>query len=366
MTGVRKLHSGELIELRPGHARVTPDAGVSVHASETSGLGNVIPFQRPRAAESHAPDVTLPTDAARLPRTGSPASAPGSRCSRRCRSRCTLRCSCISAREPEPLASIGVEVISAEIVLGANESTGAEKDAGRGPEHQPIRRLDGPAADRAAARGRRSARPSSRRPCRSDRRRPRPSGRPRWSARPTNRRRPTTRPRRASSASRPSRSPRSRWSTSPDPEMATAAPREIPPDTMDVSLLPQPEEKPVETSEPKPAEPAETKPVEQKPVEETKPEPKPVQAAPPKPVKNAAKAKERRRIDAPTREKATREAKAPQSDPTAGGQWPWRRPLQPRHQLPRARLRAPRAPQAVSRRRAQPAATAAARPSRSA
>ena len=48
---------------------------------------------------------------------------------------------------------------------------------------------------------------------------------------------------------------------------------------------------------------AEPQPAEAKPVE-TKPEPKPVQAAPPKPVKNAAKAKERRRIDAPTREKA--------------------------------------------------------------
>ena len=75
---------------------------------------------------------------------------------------------------------------------------------------------------------------------------------------------------------------------SPNPEMPTAAPREIPPDAMDVSLLPQPEEKPVEQ----------------------KPEPRPVQAAPPKPVKNAAPAPERRRIDAPTREKATTRAKA--------------------------------------------------------
>src|SRR5262245_5256794 len=67
MTGVRKLHSGALIELRPGHARVTVDAGVPAHAFELSALGNVIPFQRPRAAESHAPDIMLPTDAARLP-----------------------------------------------------------------------------------------------------------------------------------------------------------------------------------------------------------------------------------------------------------------------------------------------------------
>ena len=74
---------------------------------------------------------------------------------------------------------------------------------------------------------------------------------------------------------------------SPNPEMATAAPRETPPDATDVTLLPQPD----------------------KPVEK-KPDPKPVQAAPPKPVKNAAPAKEQRRIAAPTREKAAKEAKA--------------------------------------------------------
>ena len=246
MTGVRKLHSGELIELRPGHARVTPDAGVTVHASETSGLGNVIPFQRPRATESHAPDVTLPTDAARLP-------APPARgewlvrCSCCCRSRCMLRCSGLSAREPEPLASIGIEVISAEIVLGANEDPGTEKDKGDAPRHHPIQRF-GPTRSRPShSTSRPSGRPSSRRACRSGRRRPRPSRTPRWSARPTSRL-----PADNAAAPREQRQPAESkpaiaMVTSPDPEMATAAPREIPPDTMDVSLLPQPEEKPVET-----------------------------------------------------------------------------------------------------------------------
>jgi protein TonB len=73
-----------------------------------------------------------------------------------------------------------------------------------------------------------------------------------------------------------------------NPDMATATPKEIPPDTTEVSLLPQPEEKPVET----------------------KLEPKKVQAAPPKPVKDAKKAAERKRIDAATREKASKQAKA--------------------------------------------------------
>jgi protein TonB len=72
------------------------------------------------------------------------------------------------------------------------------------------------------------------------------------------------------------------------PDMATATPKEMPPDTTEISLLPQPEEKPVET----------------------KPEPKKVQAAPPKPVKDAKKAAERKRIDAETRQKASKQAKA--------------------------------------------------------
>jgi len=69
--------------------------------------------------------------------------------------------------------------------------------------------------------------------------------------------------------------------------LIAAAPRETP-DTTDVTLLPQPEDKPVEK----------------------KPDPKPVQAAPPKPVKDAKPAQEQRRTAAPTREKAAKEAKA--------------------------------------------------------
>ena len=130
MTGIRKLHSGELIELRPGHVRVTPDAGAAGRASETSGLGNVIPFQRPRAAESHAPDVTLPTDAARLPRPR--------RAGDRVRLAAFVALSLAVhgsllmyvSREPEPLVSIGIEVISAEIVLGATAPAGAAPTPG--------------------------------------------------------------------------------------------------------------------------------------------------------------------------------------------------------------------------------------------
>ena len=77
----------------------------------------------------------------------------------------------------------------------------------------------------------------------------------------------------------------------PAPDTATAKPQETPPPPpIEVTLLPQPEEKPVEK----------------------KAEPKPVQAAPPKPVKDAKPAKEPRRIAAPTRETAGARGQGPQ------------------------------------------------------
>jgi protein TonB len=308
MTGVRKLHSGALIELRPGHARVTVDAGVPVRASESAGLGNVIPFQRPRAAVSHAPDVALPTDAARVP---APRLAGE-------RARLALFAALSLAvhaalfmyfwREPEPLVSIGVEAISAEIVLGASEeSAGLEKERGDAPEttryndadypqqmpheREPTRRATeqtqsvpvGPTEtvpERETALERQADEPMP-----ADNK-----------AAPRERRRPAE------------SKPAIAMVENPAPELATAVPREIPPDTMDVSLLPQREGKPVETAEPKPVEPP--KPIAKKP--------EPVQAAP-KPVKNAVSAKERRRIDAPTRENPTREANGPKNEDRLAG-----------------------------------------------
>ena len=313
MTGVRKLHSGELIELRPGQARVTVDAGATVHASETNSvpeLGNVIPFLRPRTAEVQAPEVTLPTDAARLP-------AP-----RRVAERAwlalflALSLSLHGAllwyisREPEPLASIGVEVITAELLLGANEeSTGREKGLGDAPETTRYNDADDP-----------QQMPPQREPTRRATEQPQsvPVG-PAETVpeRETALERQADEPMPAdnTAAPREQRQPSESKPTvamveSPAPEMATAAPRESPPDTMDVSLLPQPEEKPVETTEPKPVEPQQPKPLDKKP--------EPVQAAS-KPVKNAARAKERRRVDAPTRENPTREASGPKQEDRLAG-----------------------------------------------
>ena len=286
MTGVRKLQGGELIELRPGQARVTPDAGVTVHASETSDLANVIAFQRPRVAESHAPDVVLPTDAARLP-------APrlvGER------ARLVLFAALSLAvhgalfmvfwRDPEPLASIGIEVISAEIVLGATAPAGTaptpgelELNAAKGAtdpqQTDPQREAEQKATEQPqnvqVAREETAPEQTTTLERQADERLP-----------DDNKAAPREERQQAE------RKPATAMVESATPDTATAAPREIPPDAMDVSLLPQPEEKPVEQ----------------------KPKPTHKQAAPPKPVKNAVQAPERRRIDAPTRDRATRETKA--------------------------------------------------------
>jgi protein TonB len=293
MSGVRKLQGGELIELRPGQARVTPDAGVTVHASETSDLANVIAFQRPRVAESHAPDVVLPTDAARLP-------APrlvGER------ARLVLFAALSLAvhgalfmvfwRDPEPLASIGIEVISAEIVLGATTPAGVEKTQGElqantaqgatDPQQtDPQREAEQKATEQPqnvqVAREETAPEQTTRLERQADERLPDDNA-----AAPREQRQPAE------------PKPAIAMVESATPDMATAAPRELPPDAMDVSLLPQPEEKPVEQ----------------------KPKPTHKQAAPPKPVKNAAP--ERRRIDAPTRDTVKREAKASDYSTAASG-----------------------------------------------
>ena len=67
---------------------------------------------------------------------------------------------------------------------------------------------------------------------------------------------------------RPSRSRRVAMVESPTPDMATATPQEMPPDTTEVSLLPQPEEKPVENEA---ASRSRCRPRRPKPVKDAKP-----------------------------------------------------------------------------------------------
>jgi protein TonB len=289
MIGVRMLQSGELIELRPGHARVTSDAGVSARGFDSTsvpGLGNVIPFLRPRAVDVQAPDVTLPADAARL------------LLPRRAAERVwlalflalsfTVHAALFWAfwQEPQPLASIGVEVISAEIVIGATAPAGAAPTPGEqqlqaaagatdpqptDPQREAERKATEQPQNVEIARAETAPEQTTTLERQADERMPEDN-----KAAPREQRQPAE------------PKPVIAMVQSPNPEIATAAPRETPPDAMDVSLLPQPEEKPIEP----------------------KTEPKPAQAAPPKPVKNALPAPERRRIEAPTRKETVKQATA--------------------------------------------------------
>ncbi len=291
MTGRRQASIGELVPLRPGHGRVDDDAAVPVRAERSSSaieavdLSNVVPFMRPRAPEArYAPPVALPTDAARLPATG--LAGERTRLAAFAAVSLAVHGALFMAfwREPEPLASIGVEVISAEIVLGATAPAGvavtpgeqqlqaaasatdpAETDPQRAAEQKATEQPQNVPVGRAET----APEQSTMLERQADERLPDDN-----KAAPREERQ--AEPKRAIA-----------MVESPDPDTATAAPREIPPDTTELSLLPQPEEKPVEP----------------------KPEPKP-QAAAPTPVKNAKPARERRRVAAPTRERAAEQARA--------------------------------------------------------
>jgi protein TonB len=272
-------------------------------ATITATLGNVIPFLRPRAAEAHSPDVVLPTDAARLPAT--PMAGERLRHAAFVVASIVLHGAIFASfvlHEPVPLESIGVEVISAEIVVGATAPAGAEQTTGKAevtvqtdvtePQPSDPQRENGQKATEQAQSvqiGPQETAPEQTTSLerQADERQPADNA-----AAPREDRQPAEPKYSVAMVENPS-----------TPETATSAPKEIPPDTTEVSLLPQPDEKPVEkTTEPVP--PAPPKPVD------TKPDPQAKKAAPPKPVKNAAPDKERRRVDAPTREKASKQAKA--------------------------------------------------------
>jgi len=123
MAGVRKIQVGELIALRPARARSSSGADAPTHP--LSPAGNVVLFQR-----AQAPEVTLPSDATRPAFRG------------RIHDRIPLLAfATLSlmahagllwalAREPTPLASIGEEVISIEIVVGATAPAGVAQTPG--------------------------------------------------------------------------------------------------------------------------------------------------------------------------------------------------------------------------------------------
>lgn len=249
MTGLRKIHTGELIALRPAQAGT--DAAVT-GAIASADLRNVVPFMRPRATGAHAPEITLPAEPARL------------RASNLTRER--LRLVAFAAlslavhggllaafwREPEPLASIGIEVMSVEIVVGATAPAGAaqapgenEIQAAAAPDPQP------PEVQREAEQ------------------------------------RATEQPQAVPVAPQETAPEQARETpVEPEPQVAeqNARPDEVKPreavSATEAALLPPTEEKP---AEPK---------------------------AEPKPIQNVAPVKERRRIEAPTKDRAAKQANA--------------------------------------------------------
>jgi protein TonB len=277
----RQMSTGELIALRPGQGRTDDLHGAAVpvraerarsSAIETGAdLGNVVPFVRPRGGARAPLDVVPPTDAARLVTTGS--------------ARERVRLAAFAAlslgihaglfmafwREPVPLASIGVEAISLEIVVGATAPAGIAITQGEqlvnsaaAPDPQPAdpqREPETQATEQppevqvAAAESAPEEMPAER-----------PAEPPKPQELET-----AVDPEPANIQPKPAIA----MVESPKPEEATAKPQEIAPDTAEMTLLP-----------------------------------KPKQAAPPKPIRNVAPAREPRRLEAPTRERAAQQANA--------------------------------------------------------
>jgi protein TonB len=294
MTVVKSVHSGRVIPL-PRIELVRADPGEAIGAppapSNSNDLQNVVPFLRPRTAEAHAPAVVLPGDVVRQ-------RAPGL-----ARERARLvGFAAISLlvhgalfaafwREPDPLASIGVEVITAEIIIGATAPAGVAPTPGEQQESSPaVAAEQKPEEQTSEAQQQATEQPQSVQTARQE----------------TAPEEKTEQPKAEEKIATPQQSepaeqrPAVAMKESPNPDTATAAPREVPPDTTELSLLPQPE-KPLE------------------PKTEAKPVPKPVQAAPPKPVKDATPAKEHRRIEAPTKDRAVTQAKASTPSTAANG-----------------------------------------------
>ena len=249
-------------------------------------LGNVVPFMRPRGNARTAPAVVLPADAAR----------PGAGGLTRERLRLAAFATASLAlhaglfmalwREPVPLASIGVEVISVEIMVGATAPAGVAPTQGE----QQVNSAAAPETEETQvdkAEEKATAQPQTVEVAREETAPEQKTEQPKA----TETKPEETNDETAAAPQEPAQTeqkPAVAMVETPAPDTATAKPQETPPSPTEVTLLPQPEEKPVEK----------------------KAEAKPVQAAPPKPVKDAKPAKEPRRIAAPTRETPAREAKA--------------------------------------------------------
>jgi len=289
----RRISVGEIIPLRSAHGRfddidaVVPERADHTPPTNDAGAdpGNVVPFARPRGNARTAPAVALPADAQR----------PGDALARE--RLCLAAFATVSLalhaglfmafwRDPVPLASIGLEVISVELVVGATAPAGVAPTQGEQQVNAAATpETESTEADKAEEKA--TEQPQTVEVAKEEAAPEQKTDQPKAESKPDQPKFET-----AAAPQEPAQAeqkPAVAMMETPAPDTATAKPQEAPPPPpTEVTLLPQPEEKPVEK----------------------KPEPKPVQAAPPKPVKDAKPAKEPRRIAAPTRETPAREAKA--------------------------------------------------------
>ena len=130
----------ELVARAQGDAgdlsKVVPAGRDATSSAPPVSLGNVIPFVRPRreaAPTGAAAELALDPAARPAP----PLSAGAGRARIAALLALSLAAHCglyiLFTREPEPLASIGLEAISVEFVLGANTPTGPAPTPGRTP-----------------------------------------------------------------------------------------------------------------------------------------------------------------------------------------------------------------------------------------
>lgn len=295
------MKTGELIALRPEQGRGDDAATVPVRAERplllddaSADLGNVVPFVRPGAAEAAraAPEVTLPVDAAR-------AAASTVRDRARLAALVTLSLLVHGGllafvwREPAPLASIGLPVISVEIVVGATAPAGVATPPGENETQAPAAPTDPrPAEPAREAEQKATAQPQEMPVAKLDAALEQTTQLDRQPDEPP----PNDSDTAAKAEPQPEPKPAVAMVESPKPDQATAAPRQTPPDSMDVTLLPQPEQKQVK--------PVARKQTQQKPA--PKAEPKQQVAARPAEIK----AVEPSRTAAPTNDRASERARA--------------------------------------------------------
>src|SRR4051794_8011955 len=282
----KRISAGEIIALRPGHGRVGDplDVVVPVRADTpladndtAADFGNVVPFARPRGHARTAPAVALPTDVAWVAQPRSVRERAGFA------ALVTLSVAAHAGlfvalwREPTPLASIGLEVISVELVLGATAPAGVATTQGE-QQVQTAAAPETEAVETENANEKATAQPQNVEVARQETAPEGKTEQPNASeARLEHPKSDTAAAREEPAQTEPD--PTVAMLEMPSPDIATAKRQETPPPAPAVTL-PRPREKAVKKN--------------------TKL--KPAHATPPKPMKEAKSAKDAHRIAAPTRE----------------------------------------------------------------